>query len=79
MGFFTHIDALTKTIKLQQDGKKPFELIKLVLTSFLKPWGQFHQHFMSRFCTNILAQKSTNLKCKNQKAVHETFVRKSHT
>jgi len=25
--------------------------------------GQFHQHFMRAFCTNILAPKITKLKC----------------
>ncbi len=37
---------------------------------------QFHQHFKSSVCANILAPKSTNLKCKYKKAVCKTFEQK---
>jgi hypothetical protein len=37
----------------------------------------FHQHFKSRFSTNIIGPKSKELKCKHKKTAHETFVRKS--
>ncbi len=37
---------------------------------------KFRQHFMSAFVLILLRQKSSNLKCKYKKALHETFVRK---
>ncbi len=37
----------------------------------------FTNIFKSSFCTDILAPKSTSIKCKYKKATHETFVQKS--
>ncbi len=36
---------------------------------------QFHQHFKSIFCADILAQKNTNLKCKCKKTVRKLLVK----
>jgi hypothetical protein len=38
---------------------------------------QFHQHFMSSFCTKILSPKITNPNCKHIKGAQKTFYEKA--
>ncbi len=55
---------------------KSFSYVLNCIHSYVVTCSQFHQHFMSSFCANILLPKNSKLNFNYRKAAQSTFVQK---